>query len=51
MPVHLVPGRGYTLNVGAWVYCEQHGGFGLGGDSVAVANIRAKVIFMSLFDQ
>lgn len=47
----MLPGRGYTLNVGAWVYCEQEGGFGIGGDSWAVANIRAKVIFMSLFDQ
>jgi hypothetical protein len=47
----MLPGRGYTLNVGAWVYCEQEGGFGIGGDSFAVAKIRAKVIFMSLFDQ
>jgi hypothetical protein len=47
----MLPGRGYTLNVGAWVYCEQEGGFGFGGDSFAVARVRAKVIFMSLFDQ
>ena len=39
------------MNVGAWVYCEQEGGFGFGGDSFAVARIQAKVIFMSLFDQ
>jgi hypothetical protein len=47
----MLPGRGYTLNVGAWVRCEQEGGFGFGGDSFAVARVRAKVIFMSLFDQ
>ena len=47
----MLPGWGYTLNVGAWVYCEQEGGFGLGGDSGAVAKVQAKVIFMSLFDQ
>jgi len=47
----MLPGRGYTLNVGAWVYCEQEGGFGFGGDSFAVAKVQAKVIFMSLFDQ
>jgi hypothetical protein len=46
----MTPGRAYTLNVGAWVYCEQHDGFGLGGASGAVAKVNAKVIFMSLFD-
>jgi hypothetical protein len=49
--VQMVPGRGYTLNVGAWVYAEQHGGFGIGGDSWAVTKMSAKVILMSLFDQ
>jgi hypothetical protein len=49
--VLMVPGRAYTLNVGAWVYCHQEGGFGAGGDSWAVSKITAKVIFMSLFDQ
>lgn len=46
----MTPGRAYTLNVGAWVYCERHNGFGLGGTSSAVAKVNAKVIFMSLFD-
>jgi hypothetical protein len=46
----MTPGREYTINVGAWVYCEQHGGFGIGGDSWAVAKVTAKVIFISLFD-
>jgi hypothetical protein len=49
--VLMVPGRAYSLNVGAWVYCQQEGGFGVGGDSWAVSKINAKVIFMSLFDQ
>lgn len=49
--VLMVPGRAYALNVGAWVYCHQEGGFGAGGDSWAVSKITAKVILMSLFDQ
>jgi hypothetical protein len=37
------PNKGYTFNVGGWVFCEQHFGFGPGGFSYASAEVRAQV--------
>jgi len=42
------PNKGYTFNVGAWVFCEQHFGFGAGGFSYASAEIRAQVIVLTV---
>jgi hypothetical protein len=42
------PNKGYTFNVGGWVFCEQHFGFGAGGFSYASAEIRAQVLVLTV---
>jgi hypothetical protein len=41
------PGRTYTFNVGGWIFCEAHGGFGT--DSFASTALRANVLALTAF--
>jgi hypothetical protein len=41
----MLPGRTYTFNVGAWVFCEAHGGVGTA--SPASARLHALVIALT----
>lgn len=38
------PGRVYTINVGAWVFCEAHGGTAPWHSSTAWARLNAEMI-------
>jgi hypothetical protein len=42
------PNKGYTFNVGGWVFCEQHFGGGLGGHSFASGELRAQVSALTI---
>jgi hypothetical protein len=44
------PGQAYTLNVGAWVFCESQFGAGAAGFSFSQGNLHGIVTLMSLFD-